>query len=113
MKQAWLLRDGEVLAAAEVADGFGDRARGLLGRDGYEGAMLLPHTRSIHSAGMRFALDVGFLDRDLVVLATVRVPAWRVALPRRRGRSVLEAQAGSFERWGLQVGDRLEIREAG
>jgi uncharacterized membrane protein (UPF0127 family) len=35
---------------------------------------------------------------------------WRMSVPRRRGRSVIEAQAGAFERWGLRVGDHLELR---
>ncbi len=69
----WLLRDGDVLAAAEVLEGFGGRARGLLGRTGYDGAMVLPGTRSVHTIGMRFAIDVAFCDRDLVVLDTARV----------------------------------------
>jgi uncharacterized membrane protein (UPF0127 family) len=111
MRTAWLLRDGTVLAAAEVAESFADRSRGLLGRSGYDGAMLLPHTRSVHTAGMRFAIDTAFLDRDLVVLSTVCLAPWRLALPRRRARSMLEASAGAFERWGLRVGDQLEIRE--
>ena len=107
---SWLLRDGDVLAAAEVADGLAARTRGLLGRTDYVGAMVLLRTRSIHTVGMRFALDVAFCDRDLVVLDTVRVPPMRVALPRRRARTVVEAQAGAFERWGLRVGDQLELR---
>lgn len=111
MRAAWLLRGGSVLAAVEVCEGLADRTRGLLGRADYEGAMLLPRTRSIHTIGMRFAMDVAFLDRDLVVLAIVRASPWRLTLPRRGGRSVLEAKAGSFERWGLGCGDRLEIRE--
>jgi uncharacterized membrane protein (UPF0127 family) len=106
----WLLRDGDVLAAAEVADGVGRRARGLLGRDGYDGAMVLPRTRSVHTVGMRFPIDVAFCDRELVVLDVVRVPPMRLALPRRRGRTVVEAEAGAFERWGLHVGDHLELR---
>jgi len=106
----WLLRDGDVLAAAEVADGLGARARGLLGRDDFDGAMILPHTRSVHTVGMRFAIDVAFCDRDLVVVGVVHMPPMRLALPRRRGRTVVEARAGAFERWGLRVGDRLELR---
>jgi hypothetical protein len=106
----WLLRDGDVLAAAELADGVGSRAKGLLGREGYEGAMVLPRTRSVHTVGMRFPIDVAFCDRDLVVLDVVRMPPMRLALPRRRGRSIVEAEAGAFERWGLRVGDHLELR---
>jgi uncharacterized membrane protein (UPF0127 family) len=107
---SWLLCDGNVLAAAEVADGLGARSKGLLGRTGYDGAMVLPRTRSVHTIGMRFALDVAFCDRDLVVLDVARMPPYRLALPRRGGRTVVEAQAGAFERWGLRVGDRLELR---
>jgi uncharacterized membrane protein (UPF0127 family) len=106
----WLLRDGTVLASAEVATSFSARTRGLLGRDGIDGALILDRTRSVHSLGMRFAIDVAFLDRDLEVLDIVHLVPWRVALPRRRGRMVLEAQAGAFERWALRRGDHLELR---
>jgi len=109
----WLLRDGTVLASAEVATSLSARARGLLGRDGIEGALILERTRSVHSFGMRFAIDVAFLGRDLEVVDITHLVPWRVALPRRRGRTVLEAQSGAFERWALQCGDRLELRGVG
>ncbi|MDP9069805.1 MAG: DUF192 domain-containing protein [Actinomycetota bacterium] len=106
----WLLRDGEVLAALEVADGFGERLRGLLGRDGVEGALVLTHSRSVHTVGMRFPLDVAFCDRDLTVLDTVTMRPNRVGRPRLRARYVIEAEAGAFERWRLRPGDHLEIK---
>ena len=106
----WLLRDGDVLACAEVADGLGARSRGLLGRSGYEGALVLPRTRAVHTVGMRFPIDVAFCNKDMVVVGMTQLPPWRISLPRRRGRSVVEAEAGAFERWGLQVGDQLELR---
>jgi uncharacterized membrane protein (UPF0127 family) len=106
----WLLRDGEVLAAAEVARSVGQRTRGLLGKTSYEGALVLHHTSSVHSIGMRFAIDVAFLDRNLVVVDIAELRPWRLALPRVRARSVLEAEAGAFARWGLRVRDQLELR---
>jgi uncharacterized membrane protein (UPF0127 family) len=111
VRTAWLLCEGTVLASLEVAESLTERTKGLLGRSGYEGAMLFPRTRAIHSLGMRFALDVAFLDGDLVVIDSLRLAPTRVARPRRRTRNVLEAQAGSFARWGLEAGQRLEIRE--
>lgn len=111
MQPAWLLRDGEVLAAAEVAHSWPDRARGLIGRPGYDGAMVLARTRAVHTVLVGRPLDVAFLDGDLVVVDTARMAPWRVGLPRRRARSVLEAPAGAFERWGLRIGDHLEILE--
>jgi uncharacterized protein len=106
----WLLRDGDVLAGAEVADTFAARSRGLLGRKEYEGALVLPRTRSVHTVGMRFPIDVAFCDKDMVIVGMTQLPPWRISLPRRGGRSVVEAEAGAFERWGLRVGDRLELR---
>jgi hypothetical protein len=110
MQTGWLLRDGQVLAAAERADSVLDRARGLLGQKTYDGAMLLPRTRSVHSFGLRFALDVAFLDKEMTVLSVVRLSRWGLTLPRLSASHTLEAKAGSFERWGLASGDRLEFR---
>jgi uncharacterized protein len=111
VRSGWLLRDGSVLAAAELAEHPRERMRGLLGRSAYDGAMLFPRTRSVHTAFMQFPIDVALLDKEQRVLAVRRMVQWRVVLPRPGGRSVLEAQAGSFERWALVVGDRLEFRE--
>jgi len=105
----WLMRDGQVLATVEVADRFGSRMRGLLGREQLDGAYLLRSARSIHTVGMRFPIDVAYCDRDLVVLETVCRPRHRVGRPRLRARCVIEAQAGAFDRWRLAPGDRLEI----
>jgi uncharacterized protein len=111
MKDVWLLRDGDVLASGEVAESVVDRMRGLIGRTSFDGALLLTHTRAVHSAGMRFALDLAFLDKALTVVDTTTLRPWSLALPRWRGCHVLEARAGSFERWRLQRGDQIEIRE--
>ena len=107
----WLLRDGSVLATTEVADTYGQRMRGLAGRSGFDGALFLPRTRAVHSMGMRFAMDVAFLDRELKVVSVVHLPPWRVTMPRLRARCVLEAEAGAFERWGLRTGDELELHD--
>jgi len=96
---SWLLRQGDVLATAEVAETFAQRSRGLL-----------PRTRSVHTLGMRFAVDVAVCNKDMVVVGVTTLRPWRMSLPRRGGRSVVEAQAGAFERWGLRVGDQLELR---
>jgi uncharacterized membrane protein (UPF0127 family) len=107
---AWLLREGEVLASLELAESRRARSRGLLGRDGLEGALLLDRTRSVHTVGMRFPIDVAVCDADLVVLRTCRLRPGRVTLPVRHGRQVIEAEAGAFARWGLVAGDQLEVR---
>jgi uncharacterized membrane protein (UPF0127 family) len=105
-----LVRDGEVLATLEVATSMRARTRGLLGRDGIDGALLLDPAKSVHTLGMRFAIDVAFVDRDLVVLRTVAMRPWRVGRVSMKAHSVIEAEAGSFARWDLKPGDQLEVK---
>jgi uncharacterized membrane protein (UPF0127 family) len=109
----WLLRDGEVLASLEVSTSLRDRARGLLGRDGIDGALLLRPARSVHTVGMRFAIDVAYCRPDaggLWVVDTATMRPWRVGRPRLRARCVIEAAEGAFERWALTAGDLLEVK---
>lgn len=97
-----------MLASLEVADTRAARRRGLLGRDSFDGALLLTPARSVHSVGMRFPIDVAWLDADLVVLRTVHLRRQRMTRPVRRARAVIEAEAGAFARWHLAAGDQLE-----
>jgi len=108
-------RDGGVvcerctLAATPLA-----RMRGLLGRaslDAREGVLLRP-AGAVHTAFMRFAIDVVFVDRDLVVRRVVSdLPPWRTASA-RRARAALELAAGEAVRRGIEPGDRLELAPA-
>jgi uncharacterized membrane protein (UPF0127 family) len=106
----WLVRDGDVLAAAEVASGGRARRKGLLGRDSFEGALVLRPCRHVHTVGMRFAIDVAFCDVQGVVLKTRTLAPWRLSPVVYRAAFAVEAEAGAFERWGLRVGDRVELR---
>jgi uncharacterized protein len=108
---AWLLRGGDVLASLDLARSRRDRLIGLIGKRSYEGAMLLEPCRAVHTIGVRFPLDVAFLDSRRVVVAMTRMEPNRIGLPRRSARSILEAPAGAFERWGLALGDELEIKD--
>lgn len=107
----WLLHDGEVLAALERADTRGARRRGLLGRDGIDGALLLPARGPVHTIGMRFAIDVAYCDRALRVVDVVHMPPGRIGRPRRGVRNVIEAEAGAFARWRLRRGEVLTLAE--
>ena len=107
----WLMRDEKVLAAVEVAESFRDRSRGLLGRDGFEGAFLIRPAHQVHSFGMRFPLDVAFCTKDMVVARTVLLKPGRITRPSIRCNCVIEAEAGAFARWELQPGDVLEVEQ--
>ena len=107
---AWLVRDGEVLATLEVVESVGGRMRGLLGRDTVEGAVLLRPAKSVHTVGMRFPIDVAYVDGQLSVVRTVQMRTWRIGRPVMKARGVIEAEAGAFAKWNLRVGDQLEVK---
>ena len=106
----WLVRDGEVLAAVETPPGARGRIRGLLGRDGIDGAMVLRPCRHVHTFGMQFAIDVAFCAADGTVLRTRTLAPRRLSPYVRRAAWVVEAESGSFARWRVRDGDRLELR---
>jgi uncharacterized membrane protein (UPF0127 family) len=105
-----LVRDGIELAPAEIARSRQARRRGLLGRDSIDGAIVLEPCRHVHTVGMRFPIDVAACTADGRVLHTARLAPWRLSRPKWRTRFVVEAKAGSFERWGLRVGDVVVVR---
>ena len=107
---AWLLRDGEVLASLEVASSRRARRRGLLGRDGIDGALLLRPCRSVHTVGMRFPIDVAYCDAHMTVLKVARMGRFRMGVPVPRSHCVIEAEAGTFARWRLRPGDQLDVK---
>lgn len=79
-----------------MATGFRARLLGLafLGRERAGSGLLIPRCSSVHTFGMRFALDLVFLDELGVPLATRRnVPPRRLAR-HRRAAAVLEIPAG-------------------
>jgi uncharacterized protein len=85
------------------------RERSLPARRG----LLLSPARAVHTLGMRFAIDVVFLSRQMRVLGLAqRVPPWRVVLaPRGTGR-VLELAAGQIAATGLKTGTFILVESA-
>jgi uncharacterized membrane protein (UPF0127 family) len=65
----------------------------LLDRRSAGAGLLIPRCRAVHTLGMRFALDLHFLDAGGATVSIRRaVPAGRLAFE-RRARSVLELPA--------------------
>jgi uncharacterized membrane protein (UPF0127 family) len=85
-----------------VATGFGSRLRGLAWRERSQAppGLLIPRCASVHTFGMRFELDVYFLDGGGCVLRVCRrVPPRRVVWC-RGACAVLEipaAEGGEFD----------------
>jgi uncharacterized protein len=104
----------QVATSVEIAATRQSRRRGLLGRDRLEdkSAMLLAPCTAVHTAGMRFAIDVVFVDRQGFAVKIVRdLRPWRISLA-AGARAVIEMPAGTL-RWGLVLpGDRLYLSPA-
>ena len=85
------------------------RERSLPARAG----LLLNAAYAIHTFGMRFAIDVVFLSRQMRVVGLAsRVQPWRVLLaPRHTGR-VLELAAGQIAATGLKTGTFIVVESS-
>jgi len=71
-------------------------------------ALIFERCRAIHTVGMRFSIDVAFVDRGWRVVALrADVRPGRMLLPTWRAWGVVELAAGSLARAGVRVGDQL------
>ncbi|MFJ9628554.1 DUF192 domain-containing protein [Streptomyces sp. NPDC101175] len=100
---------GAVAVPLELATSYRARTKGLLGRDGIDGAMLLSPASSVHTFRMRFPIDVAYLNRKLEVVAVHTMKPGRLGLPRLRSRHVLEAEAGAMAGWGVRAGVQVTV----
>lgn len=105
-------RSTEVATECDLADTFWLRLRGLLGRPPLrtgEGLLITP-CRAVHMMGMKYPLDVVFLDRDarVVGLETALAPGAKSAWY-ARARHALELPVGSIARTGTEIGDSFAI----
>lgn len=97
----------DVLVACTRAD----RRRGLLGRDGLSlsTGMILSPCCAVHTAFMRFPIDVVFLTGDGVVRRVVpNLMPWRMAVD-VGARMVVEIAAGAAALHDVCAGDRLYL----
>lgn len=96
----------------EAAHTLWRRTVGLLGRAGLaarEGLWIKP-CDSIHTMGMRFAIDVVFLDRrGRVVKVVEKLRPFRLVFPVATAISVVELPAGAVAQTGTQEGDMISI----
>ena len=101
---------GSVLGGeVAVADRWWLRLRGLLGRPPLapgEGLLLDP-CRAVHMLGMRYPLDVAFVDERSTVVALYHGLAPRARTGWHPARYALELPAGTLQSTGTAPGDTL------
>lgn len=98
-----------IAASISVADTPRKRRRGLLGRPPLspdQGMWIVP-CESVHTVGMRYSIDVVYIDRKRRVVKTVEAMAPNRVSFCLRARSVIELASGTVRRSGTQVGHQL------
>lgn len=118
LQRAWLRnRGGDTPIDLQVADSFWSRFVGLMFRRalGIGCGLLLKRCSSVHTAWMRFSIDVLYLDQQGVILGVRHgLKPWRasaITTQERRGSAgpvdVLELPAGTARQLQIGSGDRL------
>lgn len=107
-------RNRSLGASVRTASGAVARMRGLLRTEGLpedEGLWIRP-CRGIHSIGMRYAFDAVFLDASRTVVGLYsRFRPNRISRIFPSADGALELPAGTIEKSGTRIGDRIEFRE--
>lgn len=102
---------GDRVRAASTSD---ERRTGLLRSDCFtpgQGLWLNP-CEAVHTFGMRFPIDVIFLDRNGKVRAVKHsVRPWRIAVS-LLAESALELPEGTSRRFGIKTGDQVTFRRS-
>ena len=102
-----------IIDPLHVPTGARARMRGLLGRDSLDDSegMWLRRCRMVHTFGMRFAIDLVYLNADNEVCKIVEeVRPGRISAC-LGAESVIELNRGAARRLGLRAGVCLSIRD--
>ena len=111
MTTGQIIKDGEpLIESVELAESLADRLRGLLGRESLKPGcgLVIKRCGSVHTVGMRFPLDLFFVDRSWRVVRTVaNLAPGRAALGGVQARAVIEIQSGWLDLSRVKCGDSL------
>ena len=98
-----------LIPQASLTSNIFERMRGLLGTSSLEPeeALLIRPCSSVHTIGMKYSIDLAFLDRDWTIIKIVRnLKPWRMAAC-PAAHMVLELLNGGIDRLQLSRGLRL------
>ncbi len=96
-----------------VAETFFTRLKGLLGTASLTDnqGMLLRNCNSVHMVGMRYALDIVYLNSEGRILKLVEnLQPWRASIC-WAAQDTLEVKAGTISRTKWQIGEYLRWNE--
>jgi len=107
VKRAVSVTGKEMIRRVYWADSFWLRLRGLIGRElGDDEALVLIPSKSVHSVGMAYALDLVYLDKDFRVIKIERgFKPFRLGKIAKEALAILELRAGMAK--DISVNDKI------
>lgn len=108
----------EKISEVIIANTFQKRLLGLMFRQKTEFPMLfeIPQNigsrmrSSIHSLFMRFDLKLVFIDKNNIVFEMADLKPWRLYVPKKEAKYIIEFDKSKFENYNIKIGDKIEIR---
>jgi uncharacterized protein len=111
-----LTRQAYLATQLSIAETHWSRFRGLMGAGTEDfppgqGLWIVP-SHGVHTLGMRFSIDVAYLDsKNVVVHIESALKPWRVAPIRLNADSVLELPESTLATTGTRVGDQIKFAQ--
>lgn len=98
----------DVLEKVRIAADFFSKVKGLLGKSGFQGVIVLAPCNDIHTFGMHEDIDIAFADREGSVLMSMRSIPPRKRIKCKKGYAVIERISQEDKAW-FEVGDQVGI----
>ena len=103
-----------VVTHLEVAVSLWIQTVGLMGRREFlaDSGLLIPHCSAIHTAFLRFPIDVIFLDKQMTAIRLVSaLSPWRTVGFVRGAKAVVELPAGTLRQKEIAVGQQFTVHD--
>lgn len=108
----WIVCDTRVVSSVNIAETRHDKRVGLKAYSDASVPLVIEACRWVHTFGMKFPIDVAYLDDNGCIVAIRSMRPNRLGRPVQSAACVVEAEPGAFRRWGLSQGTTVEIRRA-
>lgn len=101
----------QICAKFEKAESFTQRLIGLIGTKNMKDyGMFFEHSNWIHTFFMSVPIDVIYVDKKMKIKKIDHaLKPWRFPLPVFSACSVIEVEAGTANKYKLQVGEELHV----
>lgn len=108
----WIVHGTQVVSSVNIAASHRDKRVGMKAHDDASIPLVIEGCRWVHTFGMKFPVDVVYLDAESRIVAVHAMKPHRLGWPVRSAVCVIETEPGALRRWGLRIGDTVEIRPA-